>query len=741
VPSGATVTGTVPQDNAAYLEDQIVTVKANTGGLVSVTHNFLGWATVNNAAAPDYAVVGSTVSPPTFNMGVADVTLFAVWEAIPMFTVTYQRNGATSGAAPVDNNMYQKGATVTVLDKNTLARENYTFLGWNVNSSSSTVQYMPLQTFILEDSVVLYAVWQENTKYSVIYNGNGATGGSAPVDPNSPYFAGAMVTVLNQGSLAQGGYEFLGWATSASALTPLYRAGDTFQIGSANVILYAVWQYIPNTYTVTYSANWPILSGLGAPPVDNNLYLAGATVEVLANSNNLVLEGYRFRGWATSATASTPTYVVTGSTVTPASFQIGSVNVVLHAVWELIKTYTVTYHENGADSGLPPFDINTYEQGATVTVKANTANLVKNGYVLAGWSINSNATVPTYAINNNGFVDPATFTMGTVNVNLYAVWSLIVMHSVTYHANGATSGDVPQNTNQYMPGSIVVVRPNSGDLKRTGYKLLGWAYSSTAMAPVFELNGDVVSPSHFTITSSSVVLYAVWWLIPTFSVTYNANWPNGEAGVGTPPTDPTMYYTGQEVTVKGNINTPPLSKQGYTYLGWMYNNIFFSVDINGEVTPAIFHMGDSNAVLFAVWNIIPEKPPYNYVHYGEVENTKILIRATYVDTKNKSRAELINPVLSQLLVMATEWVHGYVAAAGVTVPFDTVPDGIAHICELYAAGRFLQRETPEEKTHPYIDEATVLIDRFLELKYGVAEGVVDKQPSVVIVSANTGWWY
>ncbi len=74
----------------------------------------------------------------------------------------------------------------------------------------------------------------------VIYNGNGATGGSVPTD--STYGSGATATVLgNTGSLTKTGYAFSGWATSPTATTATYTAGDTIAI-TADTTLYAVWE-------------------------------------------------------------------------------------------------------------------------------------------------------------------------------------------------------------------------------------------------------------------------------------------------------------------------------------------------------------------------------------------------------------------------------------------------------------------------------------------------------------------
>lgn len=76
--------------------------------------------------------------------------------------------------------------------------------------------------------------------YSVTYNDNGATSGSAPTDATA-YNNGATVTVLgNTGSLTKTGYIFGGWNTEADGTGTSYVAGNTFSI-SASTTLYARW--------------------------------------------------------------------------------------------------------------------------------------------------------------------------------------------------------------------------------------------------------------------------------------------------------------------------------------------------------------------------------------------------------------------------------------------------------------------------------------------------------------------
>jgi uncharacterized repeat protein (TIGR02543 family) len=83
--------------------------------------------------------------------------------------------------------------------------------------------------------------------YTVTYNGNTNTSGTAPVDGSSPYTEGSTVTILgNSGSpvLANSGFTFDGWNTVANGSGTSYSQGNTFTI-TANTILYAKWTPVP----------------------------------------------------------------------------------------------------------------------------------------------------------------------------------------------------------------------------------------------------------------------------------------------------------------------------------------------------------------------------------------------------------------------------------------------------------------------------------------------------------------
>ena len=189
-------------------------------------------------------------------MGASNLTLYAVWTTNPTFTVTYDGNGATGGSAPVDGNTHAQGQTITVLgNTGALARAGYSYKGWNTQADGSGTSYTQGQTFVMPArSVTLYAQWTALPTYSVIYEKNGATGGSVPVDTNH-YYAGESVTVLgNPGNLVKSGYAFTGWNQNCAGTGTTYTAGQTFSMAAVDVALCADWTPSP-TYTVTYDAN------------------------------------------------------------------------------------------------------------------------------------------------------------------------------------------------------------------------------------------------------------------------------------------------------------------------------------------------------------------------------------------------------------------------------------------------------------------------------------------------------
>lgn len=244
--------------------------------------------------------------------------------ALPSYTVSYNANGG-SGAPSAQTKWY--GSTLK-LSTATPTRAGYSFIGWSTANDSS-VEYAAGANYTANSAVTLYAVWKANT-YTVKYDANGGTG--APGNQTKTY--GVNLT-LSSTKPTRTNYNFLGWATSASATSPQYVAGGTYSANSG-VTLYAVWQL---AYTK------PRINGL--------------SVERCTEDGTAAEEGTYARvsfAWATDRAVSSITVTWTsvmggsGSTNIPASGTSGNVSFVFGG-GNLSADATYTIAVSVADSG------------------------------------------------------------------------------------------------------------------------------------------------------------------------------------------------------------------------------------------------------------------------------------------------------------------------------------------------------------------------------------------------------
>lgn len=78
--------------------------------------------------------------------------------------LTYNRNGATGGAVPVDSTAYTAGASATVMgNTGSLSFAGYNFAGWNTLANGSGTTYLPGALITLDANTTLYAIWSSAT--------------------------------------------------------------------------------------------------------------------------------------------------------------------------------------------------------------------------------------------------------------------------------------------------------------------------------------------------------------------------------------------------------------------------------------------------------------------------------------------------------------------------------------------------------------------------------------------------
>lgn len=132
---------------------------------------FLGWGERPDTeqGESDFYAPGTRVRA---HEGAGVAAYYAVWEQPQQHTVLYKGNEHTRGSEPTDTaSPYTAGSKVSVLEKGDLAKDGYTFTGWNTSAEGKGTAYAPGDTFVIEASIILYAQWSKN---QIV----------APVDPN-----------------------------------------------------------------------------------------------------------------------------------------------------------------------------------------------------------------------------------------------------------------------------------------------------------------------------------------------------------------------------------------------------------------------------------------------------------------------------------------------------------------------------------------------------------------------------
>ncbi len=282
-----------------------VTASLNANAFTYTGHTFSGWATSAGGSVA-YADGGS------YTMGSSDVTLYAVWTALPpaSHAITFNANG---GSGSMGSQSVAEGATAS-LNANAYTYTGHTFSGW-ATTAGGLVAYTDGADYTMGSSdVTLYAVWAAvpPSSHTITFNANGGSGSMS----TQTIHEGASVN-LNANSFTYAGHAFSGWAETPGG-SVAYTDGGSYTMGVSDVILYAVW--IANTHTITFNANG------GSGSMSTQTIHEGASVNL--NANSFTYAGHTFSGWATTA----------GGTVAyadGADYTMGSSDVTLYAVWRL----------------------------------------------------------------------------------------------------------------------------------------------------------------------------------------------------------------------------------------------------------------------------------------------------------------------------------------------------------------------------------------------------------------------
>jgi uncharacterized repeat protein (TIGR02543 family) len=217
---------------------------------------------------------------------------------------------------------------------------------------------------------------EEEPVYTVTYDGNGNTGGKAPVDNNS-YKNDATVAVMGAGDLKRAGYTFSNWNAAANGSGRTYEVAEKFEIKD-DVKLYAQWILVDSSaYAVTYYGNGN--TGGDAPEDPKSPYISGSEVTVLGKGD-LAKTDSVFTGWNTSADGSGTSYK------TGARFSI-SKDMNLYAQWNTFSAEAGVLEWFATDAEKLPDNV-TFKTipGGTVLIFMTGVNQVERIPIAGGFT-------------------------------------------------------------------------------------------------------------------------------------------------------------------------------------------------------------------------------------------------------------------------------------------------------------------------------------------------------------------
>jgi len=349
---------------------------------------FKNWTTATSGVI--FANANNAIT--TFVMPANAVTVTAVFEALPRFTVTYNGNGHTGGAVPIDGNSpYYSGSTVTVLDSGTLTKTNHVFNGWSTGASGSGKNYSAGNTFTISKNTTLYAKWTDVSipTYTVKVSSAGTNASG-----DGSYEADATVSI--SAGTPPNGQRFKNWTTNSGiAFANPNNETTTFIMPAKAVEIAANFELI--TYTVTISSTGIGKSGDGD-------YTAGATVNISAGTPP---DGQRFKNWTTNSGV---TFANANNETTTFIMPAKAVEVV--AQFEPIPVYSVTVSSIGTGKS----GNGNYAAGATVNIFAGTPPANQR---FKNWTTTNNGV--TFANPNDS---ATTFSMPSSEVTVTAIFEI-----------------------------------------------------------------------------------------------------------------------------------------------------------------------------------------------------------------------------------------------------------------------------------------------------------------------------
>ena len=439
-----------------------------------------------------------------------DVTFYAQWNR--NYHIIYNANGGSG--ATMSETIVASGQHC-VISQNTYTKIGYTFSHWaelypdgtyrnnGWTGWSGTWQWANGDYSISDYKLNFYAIWTANT-YTVTANANGGTIPTTSdwtIASDSKTATKTVTYDSTYGTLptpTRTGYTFAGWFTAASNGTQI--TSSTKVTTASNHSIYAHWT--ANKYTVKFNANG------GSGTMADQKFTYGTAQNLTANA--FTRTGYKFTGWATSATGS-KIYNDKQSVNNLTTTANGTFN--LYARWD--KIHKITFNKNGGTGGTSELWFyvggSKFYTNSTCTTELPNQKITcptKNGYDFWCYTNDDGSHV---AFENDGSYNPENEQDDVFqydqDFSFTASWTAKT-YTVTANANGGT---IPTTSGWTVAsGSKTATKTVTYDSTygtlptptRVGYTFAGWYTAASG--------GTQVTSSTKVTTASNHSIYAHW---------------------------------------------------------------------------------------------------------------------------------------------------------------------------------------------------------------------------------------
>lgn len=560
-----------------------------------------------------------------FDMPGNDLTLTGQWEFTPYtYTVVYDLGNGTTVADPNNENYnYSKllgsdksglnapstgipfGASIKLMEfpaGTEIPNDKY-FAGWSLvkpENNLSTIEtqapgdsvgFRKLKVTENGQEVKLYAVYKNKDVATVDFAVNDSNWGD--VDRKSGSFTVQNGIVDNKTVFStaapRDGYHFVGWyekksdgslteakdetgklitsatltVTTAMMQAKLPLTGSREENGTPVLVVRYVAVFEPNTFTIHYEPNYPIIdAGAQSGEMADQTFSAATTSRNLS-PNQFQCKGYTFDGWTTGK----GDFYSDGAAFTQTVENEGKVT--LYAQWERLADVTIFYTPEPTSLGtvklnptesneLDPQDGMASESLNPETGTARGATAVPGeGSVFVGWYDAKDTERENPLTDSMTYTPEKNSSSKRYQDGSYVALFRLKQYVLRYDANGGT-GTMEDQT--FPHGEAYPLKECA--FSREGYRFVGWATKPEGGEVKYEDQTNIKLDEEFPNLkddNEGVTLYAVW---EEQSVTLSYEPNDAELGSVSSASETVDAVTG---TAKGSTAQP---KSGARFDGW-----------------------------------------------------------------------------------------------------------------------------------------------------------------------------